>query len=137
MKKLFGLLLTLILVLTLFACGSSEPEDTTPITYTAGTYAMESYTKNGESLGEEVLAMYADSRYVLKEDGTCVYTVNINGTQTHTPGVYTIRGQKLTMTLDFGQEGKIEMIFTFLEDTFTFTETVGQDAYVQTYRKQN
>ena len=137
MKKLFGLLLTFILVLPLFACGSSEPEDTTPITYTAGTYAMESYTKNGESLGEEVLAMYADSRYALKEDGTCVYTVNINGTQTHTPGVYTIRGQKLTMTLDFGQEGKIEMIFTFLEDTFTFTENVGQDAYVQTYRKQD
>lgn len=137
MKKLFGLMLTLILVLPLFACGSSEPEDTTPITYTAGTYAMESYTKNGESLGEEVLAMYADSRYALKEDGTCVYTVNINGTQTHTPGVYTICGQKLTMTLDFGQEGKIEMIFTFLENTFTFTETVGQDAYVQTYRKQD
>lgn len=135
MKRLFGFVLTFLMILTLFACGGSEPEDTTPVTYTAGTYAMESYTKNGQSLGDDVLAMYADSRYALKEDGTCVYTVNINGIQTHTPGVYTIRGQKLTMTLDFGQEGKIEMVFTFMGDTFTFTETVGQDAYVQTYRK--
>ena len=111
MKRLFGFVLTFLMILTLFACGGNEPEDTTPVTYTAGTYAMESYTKNGQSLGDDVLAMYADSRYALKEDGTCLYTVNINGTQTHTPGVYTIRGQKLTMTLDFGQEGKIEMVF--------------------------
>ena len=48
MKKFFGMILSSILVMSLFACGGSEPEDTTPVTYTAGTYAMESYTKNGE-----------------------------------------------------------------------------------------
>ena len=83
MKKFFELILTCILVLSLFACGSSEPEDTTPITYTSGTYAMESYTKNGESLGaqrQHLRAVQFDVwRWQSDRDGTQKRCQNTNG----------------------------------------------------------
>ena len=135
MKKKIASLLILTMVLALFACGSTEPEDTTPRTYTSGTYMMESYTKNGESLGEEVLALYEGAKYVLRMDGTCSYTVRMNGAVTETAGTYAIYGEKLIITLDYGKNGMVELIYSFYGDSFCQIEQVGADTYTQTYRK--
>ncbi|MBO7184518.1 MAG: hypothetical protein J6V34_01835 [Oscillospiraceae bacterium] len=136
MKKILAMVLALMMVMALSGCGGNDTVETTPPTYLSGTYVMESYTCNGESLGEEVLALYAGSQYVMKEDGTCVYTVSMHGTVTQTPGTHAVHGQKLTVHLDYGKEGRVELIFTISGDTFSFIEEVGNDTYVQTYKKQ-
>lgn len=145
MKKFFALLLAALVVLSMAACGSNndngknndEPETTVnPMAAISGTYVMDTFTENGEAVAEEMMQLYTGSKYILKDDGTCVYCMTMFGTEIETNGTFTLKDNTLTITLGGGDEDDVVMDFVVDGDTITFTEEVGDVTTVQTYKKE-
>lgn len=148
MKRLFALLLAALMVLSMAACGGNtndtddsgkkEPRETVdPMVQISGTYVMDSYTENGEPVDEDTMALFESCKYILNKDGTCVYGMSILGTDVEVNGTFTLKDDKLTITLDYGEEEEaVAMEFTVEGDTIVFTEEVEDYTTVQTFKKE-
>lgn len=135
MKRIFALLLAAMMVMSLAACGGNNNEST-DLQVSGNTYVFESMTENGEAVAEDMSALYAGSKYVFNSDGTCVYAMSMFGMDIETNGTYTQNGTTVTITLDYGEEGTVEMAFQVSGDTITFTEEIDGTTSAQTYKKE-
>ncbi len=152
MKRIVALLLAVMMVMSLAACGGNTNTDTDKTAETTSsttannkstepqvsgcTYVFESMTENGQSVAEDMLALYTDSKYAFNADGTCAYTMSMFGTNIETKGTYTQNGSNVTVVLDYGDEGTVEIAFVLAEDVLTFTEEIDGTVSAQTYKKQ-
>lgn len=122
MKSLVMMLLAACLVVSLAACGNGGKKDETQVS--GKSYVFESMSVDGEAMGEDMTAFMAGSTYAFKNDGTCTYSVTFMEMTTEVPGTYTQDGTAVTVTLDYGEEGTVEMKFTASADAITFSETM-------------
>lgn len=124
-RKINALLVTMVLLSLAVlgtACGS-EKKDPADSGVSGNTYVFESYTVDGEAVPEEMASMMEGSSYAFKEDGTLVYTISFGGMESEVNGTYTQDGENVKVTLDYGEEGTVDMDFTEVDGKLTFSET--------------
>lgn len=123
MKSLVMMLVAVGCVFSLVACGNGEAKKNGS-QVSGNTYVFESASVDGEAMDSEMTAFMEGSTYAFKSDGTCVYSVTFMEMTTEVKGTYTQDKEAVTVTLDYGEEGTVDMKFTVSEEAITYSETL-------------